>query len=135
MNEELKKAAGTEIKFTLPDTESLGKLETMETKLSLNAAYRLEAEWEAMRGKPIRCYYMGMKEIPNPEGVMVTCGIFVSATEVFLAGGVMLIDRLRDLPPTYGEHKTAVQLTYLGLKPTKKDPEKKLLTFDVQTLG
>jgi hypothetical protein len=135
MSEELNKAAGTRVTFVVPDTESLGRLETMEPKLSLNTAYRLEEEWQKLINKPIRCYYMGMKEIPNPEGKLVLCGIFVSSTEVFLAGGIMLIDRLRDLPPTDGKNKTAIQLTYLGTRPTKSDPNKKLLTFDIQKLG
>lgn len=132
---ELNKVAGTRVTFDVPDTESLGKLETMEPTLSLNTAYRLEAEWETLKGQPIRCYYMGIKEIPNPEGKLVMCGIFVSSKEIFLAGGVMLIDRLRDLPPSSPTTKTAIQLTYLGTKATKSDATKKLLTFDIQKLA
>lgn len=125
---ELNKLAGTEVTFNIPDTETLGKLDGLQPQVSLNMGYRLKEEWEKLKGKPIKAYYLGLKQIPNPAGELVTCGLFVTSKDVFLAGGIILIDLIRDLP-----QKTPLQLTYVGIKTTKG--EKEMLNFQVSRLG
>lgn len=129
--DDINKVAGTTVTFNIPDTEKLGKLETLEPNLNLNLSYRKEEVWESdYRDKPIRAYYMGMKQIPNENGELVLCAIFVTKVDTFLAGGVILIDRLKELAP-----ETPIELTYRGTKENKKDPNKKMLTFDIKRLG
>lgn len=128
MDNELNKIAGMQVTFNIPDTETLGKLDDLEPKVSLNMGYRLKEEWERLKGKPIKAYYLGLKQIPNPEGQLVTCGLFVTSKDVFMAGGIILIDLIRELP-----QKTPLQLTYLGVKVTKG--EKEMLNFNVSRLG
>lgn len=127
---DLNKVAGTEVTFIVPDTESLAALEGMKANVSLNTKYRLQEEWEELKGQPIKCYYLGVKKIPNPEGELVNCGIFVTAKEIFLAGGIILIDLVKDL-----QIKTPLQITYLGTRENKGDRSKKALNFNVQRLG
>lgn len=125
---DLKEVAGTQVTFTIPDTETLGKLDTLEPKVSLNMGYRMKEEWERLKNQPIKAYYLGLKQIPNPEGQLVTCGLFVTSKDVFMAGGMILIELIKDLP-----QKTPLQLTYLGVKVTKN--EKEMLNFNVSRLG
>lgn len=127
---DLNKVAGTQVTFTIPDTESLGKLDSMEPTMALNMKYRLQEEWELIKGKPVKCYFLGIKVIPNPEGELVNCGLFASSKEIFLAGGIILIDLIRDLQP-----KTPLQITYLGTRENNKDKSKKALNFNIQRLG
>lgn len=126
---DLNQVAGTKVTFTIPDTESLGKLDSLEPKVSLNMSYRLKEEWEKLKDKPIKAYYLGLKQIPNPEGQLVVCGLFATSKDVFLAGGTILIELIKDLP-----QKTPLQLTYLGVKMTKKSNQE-MLNFDVSRLG
>ena len=130
MDDGINKLAGTEVTFSIPNTESLASLKDMTPKVSLNFAYRMEAEWETLKGKPIRAFYLGIKQIPNPEGNLVNCGLFASSTEIFLAGGIILIVAIKNLPL-----KTPLQLTYLGTKETKADSNNRAVTFDIQILG
>ncbi len=125
---DLKEVAGTQVTFTIPDTETLGKLDALEPKVSLNMGYRMKEEWERLKNQPIKAYYLGLKQIPNPEGQLVTCGLFVTSKDVFMAGGMILIELIKDLP-----QKTPLQLTYLGVKVTKN--EKEMLNFNVSRLG
>lgn len=127
---DLNKVAGTEVKFIVPDTESLASLEGMEPTIALNMRYRLQEDWELIKGQPIKAYFLGIKVIPNPEGQPVNCGLFVSSKEVFLAGGIILIDLVKDLQP-----KTPLQITYLGTRPNNREPSKKALNFNIQRLG
>lgn len=127
---ELNKIAGTEVTFIVPDTESLGALDGMQPTISLNMRYRLQEDWEKIKGQPIKVYFLGIKVIPNPEGQAVNCGLFASSKEVFLAGGIILIDLVKDLQP-----KTPLQITYLGTRENNREPSKKALNFNIQRLG
>lgn len=126
---EVEKVAGTEVTFFIPDTESLGKLHEMETKFSLNLKYKSSDDWAALKDKPIRAFFMGLKEIPNEKDEMVTCGVFASDKEVFIAGGMTLIESVKNLPV-----KTPVQITYRGKK-ANKSSDGQTMIFDVEMLG
>jgi len=126
---ELQKAAGTEITFIIPDTESLGVLDDLEPKFSLNLKYKSSDDWAGIKDKPIRCYYMGVKEIPNENGELVKCGVFVSQRECFISGQMTLIDAVKNL-----NVQTPVQITYRGKK-ANKSSDGQTMIFDVEKLG
>ena len=126
---EVTKAAGTEVSFMIPDTESLGQLNDMEPKFSLNLKYKSSDDWAALKGKPIRAFFMGMKNIPNEDGDLINCGVFVSEKECFISGQMTLVEAVKNL-----NSKTPVQVTYQGKK-TNKSSEGSTMIFDVETLG
>lgn len=126
--DELAKLAGNQVTFTIPNTDELGKLDGMEEDFNLRLKYKMQEEWELLKNKPIRCYFLGIRQIPNEKEEMVTCGLFASQTELFLAGGRVLIEAISHLP-----EKVPVALTYLGAQQNKTN-EGATMMFDVKTL-
>lgn len=129
MKNEVEKAAGTEVTFFIPDTESLGTLQNMEPKFSLNLKYKSSDDWAALKDQPVKAFFMGMKDIPNEEGEAVKCGVFITPAECFISGQMTLVDAVKNLPI-----KTPVQIIYRGKKANKSTDGITML-FDVQTLG
>lgn len=100
-----------EMTLSMPNTDSLGKLENAELGMSRTIKYKTQEEWQEIKGVPIRCFFMGLKEIPNEDGDMVICAGFMSKDEVFLAGQMVLIDAVRSLPKN-----TPLEIMYEGKK-------------------
>ncbi|MDR0429630.1 MAG: hypothetical protein LBH58_04025 [Tannerellaceae bacterium] len=125
----IRQAAGTEVTFFIPNTESIGKLKDMQPKFWLNMKYKTADDWAKIEGIPQRVYYMGLKEIPNEDGETVTCGAFVSEKECFISGQKLLVDAVRILPV-----KTPVEIVYRG-KSKNKITDGSTMKFDVIILG
>ncbi|VXB04393.1 hypothetical protein [Chryseobacterium sp. 8AT] len=121
--------AGTEVSFFIPNTEELGQLENLEDKFSLTMKYKTADDWARLIDQEIRCFFMGMKEIPNDKEELVNCGVFVTKTECFIAGGKTLVDAVRQLPT-----KSPISITYRGKK-ANKTVDGSTMIFDVKTLG
>ena len=128
MSEDLKKAAGTEITLVIPDTESLGVLKELNPHFSLTTKYKSADDWAALKDKPIRAFFMGIKEVPSDEGEMVKCGVFVTEKEIFLSGQMVLIEAVQRL-----DTNTPVEIIYRGKKANKSSDGSTML-FDVSTL-
>lgn len=118
----------TQMVVTMPNTESLAKLENMESGLQLTAKYKTVEDWQEIKDKPIRCYFMGMKDIPNDQGEAIKCALFWGSDEVFLAAQMVLISAVNQLP-----EKTPVEITYLGKK-SNKNSEGSTNLFNVTIL-
>lgn len=118
----------------MPSTESIAELEGMEAKFSLNIKYKSADDWAALKDKPLRAFYMGIKEVPNEEGEMIMCGLFATPKEVFISGQTTLIEAIKMLPPSNEQFKTAVQITYRGKKQNKSSDGSTMM-FDVEKLG
>lgn len=95
----------------IPNTDALGRLEEAETGMEVTVKYRTQEEWNDYKGKPVRAYFMGIKEIPNDQGEVVKCGAFFSQQGPFLAAQMMLVDAVQNLPMN-----TPVEITYQGKK-------------------
>lgn len=98
----------------IPNTESLGKLESAEAGMSLSVSYRKKEDWANLKDLPQRCYYMGLKEVPNEDNETVLCAAFMDKGGVWIAGQMVLVDAVRSLAKN-----TALQITYLGEKKNK----------------
>lgn len=98
--------------LAIPNTEALGKLENAETGMSLTVTYKMQEDW--VKGEAIRCFFLGLKEIPNDKGENVLCAGFMNKSEVFLAGQMVLIDAVRGL--AIG---TALEIVFNGKKQNK----------------
>lgn len=129
MENQVQKAAGAEVTILIPNTESIGKLKELNPSFSLTMKYKSADDWAALKDKPVRAYFMGLKEVPNEDGENVNCGVFVSENEVFLSGQTILVDAVKTLPP-----QTPIQITYRGKKQNKSSNGSTMM-FDVQTLA
>lgn len=121
--------AGQSVNLVIPNTEALGKLETMDEKFSLTMKYKTADDWAAIKEQEVRCYFMGLKEVPNENGEAVMCGVFVTQKECFIAGGMTLIEAVRNLQP-----QTPISIIYKGKKNNKSSNGSTML-FDVKILG
>ncbi len=126
---DVQRAAGTEVSFLIPDTESLGKLKGYDTQFSLTLKYKSSDDWAGLKDRPLRAYYMGLKEIPNEDGELITCAVFVSERECFISGQMVLVEAVRNLAA-----KTPVEVTYRG-KRNNKSSDGSTMLFDVEKLG
>ena len=121
--------AGLDCRLVMPNTEAFGELKAMEPVFSMTTKYKKAADWEMIKNKPLRCFFMGLKEMPNEDGEAVVCGMFVSEVEVFLSAQTILIQAVREL-----EMETPLQITYRGTKKNKSSKGDTML-FDVERLG
>ena len=126
--DEIAKAGGTHVSFIMPHTDALGSLEDMEADFSLNIKYKTKEKWGAWKDRPIRAFYMGMKEIPNEDGEVVNCGVFVSQSECFISGQMTLIEAVSRIEPN-----TPVEVTFRGSK-NNKSSKGSTMIFDVVKL-
>ncbi len=119
----------TEMTMFIPNTEAIGQLKSLDKKFSLNTKYKSADDWASIKDKPVRCYYLGIKEVPNEQGEAINCGVFASESEVFLSGQKVLVDAVKNL-----KEKTPLEITYRGKKPNKSTDGSTML-FDVEMLG
>lgn len=100
-----------EATLSMPNTEALGKLQTAETGMAITIKYKTQEDWMELKGKPVRCFFMGVKEVPNEDGEKVLCAGFMSTDGVFIAGQMVLVDAVRGL-----NKGTAIEIIYDGKK-------------------
>lgn len=117
--------AGT---LMIPSTEALGKLENAEVGLDLSVKYRKADEWLEYKDQPINAYYLGTKQIPNEDGELITCAAFMDKSGVWLAGQMVIVDSVKNVPIN-----TPIQITYRGKKANKSSKGSTNL-FDVKLL-
>jgi hypothetical protein len=129
MSEQNTKKEDTQVTFFIPNTDALGRLETMQPDFSLTMKYKTIEEWMLLKDKPIRCFYMGLRPIPNENGEVVNCGVFVTKHECFISGQMLLIEAVQHLEP-----KTAIEITFLG-RTKNKSSEGMTCTFNVVKLA
>ena len=130
MNNDIKKAAESngKITFNMPTIESLGQLESMQPDFSLTMRYKTAEDWGLLKNKPVRAYFMGLKDIPNEQGEPVQCGVFVTPNEIFLSAQTIIIEAVARL-----DSNTPVVITYRGKK-SNKNTEGQTMIFDIETL-
>lgn len=113
----------------IPNTDAIGRLNDMKPGFSLTLKYKKAEDWAALKNKEVRAYYMGMKEIPNKQGELVCCGMFVTENECFLSGQTTLIEAVRQLEP-----QTPISITYRERRTNKSNGDRSTMIFDVVKL-
>lgn len=126
---QIEKLAGTKVSFVMPDTESLGMLDSMERQFNLTMKYRTTDDWAVLKDVPVRAFYMGVKSIPNENGEPVNCGVFITQKECFISGQMLLIDAVQSLVP-----KTPIEIIYRG-KTKNKTTDGMTCVFEVSKLN
>lgn len=127
--QELAKASGEQVTFFIPNTEALGKLDELQPDFSLTIKYKSADDWAEIKDKPLRVFYMGLKDIPNEDGEMVKCGLFVSKKECFISGQMTLIEAVKNLPI-----QTPIEIIYRGKKNNKSTTGSTMI-FDISKLA
>lgn len=122
-------AAGTEVTFQIPNTESLGKLKELNPAFSLTMKYKSADDWAQLKDKPLRAFYLGLKDVPNEDGEMVKCALFATENEVFISGQMILVEAVNRL-----NIKTPIEIIYRGKKANKSSNGSTMM-FDIQTLA
>lgn len=116
--------------LTMPSTAQLGQLSGLKTVYKMNPAYRTQEEWLLLKDKPVRAYFLGLKDLPNENGEAVTCAIFADAEQMFLCAQFMLVEAVRHEAP-----QTAFEITYRGKKRNKVASDRYTNLFDITKLG
>lgn len=129
MGKEVEKTEGQEVTLFVPNKSELDKLDGLKEDFSLNAKYKGQEDWPLLKDKPLRAYFMGLKEIPGDDGELLVAGVFVSSTEIFLSAQSVLVDAVRNLEP-----QTPVEIIYRGKKANKSNDGSTMI-FDVSKLA
>jgi len=119
----------TQVLLSMPSTDQLGKLSGLKTVYKMNPSYRTQEDWAMLKDKPIRCFYIGLKEIPNDKGEVIKCAIFADKNEVFLCAQFILLEAVKN-----EELNTAFEIIYKGKKKNKTG-EGSTNLFDISKLG
>lgn len=118
-----------EVAVVLPTSAVLASLDDMKQEFSLTLKYKTADDWAALKDKPLRAFYQGLKDIPNDKGEMIKCAAFIGKHECFIAGQMLIVNAVENLP-----RNTAVEIIYRG-KSTNKNTEGSTMKFDVTTLS
>lgn len=121
--------AKTSVTIELPTIENLAALSSLKEVYNMNPAYRTVEEWATLKDTAIRCFFLGMKDIPNEEGEAVQCAIFADAKQIFLCAQFIIVESMRN-----EEKNTPFQITYKGKKANKSSKGSTNL-FDIVKLG
>lgn len=120
----------TEVKLSMPSLSQLGKLTGLKKVFKTSAAYRTQEDWQEFKDKPIRAFYLGLKQLPNDDGEAVTCAIFADQEQIFLCAQYVLVEAVRNAPP-----QTGFEITYKGKRQNKSSKSKYTNLFDIVQLG
>lgn len=112
----------------MPDAMAIESLDEMDEGKSRIAKYRSQEDWQMLKDKPIRCIYLGMKEIPGENGDLIKAAAFADKTGVFISAQVVLMDAVMYLPSMF-----PLIVTYTGKKKNKSS-EGSTNMFDVKEL-
>lgn len=118
-----------EVSVIMPTAAVLSSLDDMQQDFSLTLKYKTADDWAALKDKPVRAFYKGLKDIPNDKGEMIKCAAFIGKHECFLAGQMLIVDAVQNIPLD-----TPVEIIYRG-KSVNKNTEGATMKFDVVTLS
>jgi hypothetical protein len=119
----------TDVVLQMPSLDQLGELKGLKEVYKATASYRTQEQWFEYKEKPIRCFFLGVKELPNDKEDLVLSGIFAAEDGIFLAAQKVLVDAVRNLKP-----QTPIEITFKGKK-SNKNSEGSTNIFEVIILG
>lgn len=118
-----------DVVLSIPNLAQLGELKGLKEVYKATAAYRTQEEWYGYKDQPIRCFFLGVKELPNDEGESVNCGVFAAEDGIFLAAQHVLVESVKNMAAN-----TPIQITYKGKKKNKTSDGSTNI-FEVVILG
>ncbi|MEK0369713.1 MAG: hypothetical protein QQN55_00960 [Nitrosopumilus sp.] len=116
-----------EVTFLMPNTNTIAKLKTAEVGANITASYRTKEEWVELKGKPQKCFFLGMKEAVDENDKVYYLAKLHDGKSPFVAGQTVLVQSLASVPVGQG-----VQITCTGLSGSGS---RKIAMFEVAQLG
>lgn len=124
---ELKPTNG-EITFIMPSTNALGALKSAEEGRQLTVSYKKKEDWLAEKDKPIRCYFLGLKEATGGKGDTYFLAKLHDGEKAFVCAQTILVQALMSTELGQG-----VEITCTGS--VKGSNGNDIPQFDVVELG
>ncbi|ROI03689.1 hypothetical protein EGI16_10780 [Chryseobacterium sp. G0240] len=116
-----------EVTFVMPSTNAIGALKNAGTNRKLTVSYQKMQEWVAEQGKPVECYFLGLKEATDAKGNIYYLAKLHDGDKAFIAGQTVLIQALMNTKIGQG-----VRITCTGT--TKTVGGNEIPIFDVDEL-
>jgi len=116
-----------EVTFLMPNTNTLAKLKDAKVGATLTSSYRTKEEWVALKDKPQKCFFLGMKEAYDENEKVYYLAKLHDGKNPFVAGQTVLVQSLTSVPIGQG-----VQITCTGLSGSGT---RQIPMFEVAQLG
>lgn len=114
-----------EITFLMPSTNFLGKLKDAKPVQSLTAKYMTIDDWAEMKGKELRCVFLGMKEAVDSKEDLYYLAKFTDGKKPFVAAQTILVQSFTSVP--IGQ---AVRITCTDIVKNSKNGKTALFSID-----
>jgi len=88
------KPIGGEVTFMMPSTNALGALKNAEKGRQLTVSYKKKEEWLAEIGKPVKCYFLGLKEATDSKGDTYFIAKLHDGVKAFVCAQTVLVQSL-----------------------------------------
>lgn len=124
---ELKPTNG-EITFIMPSTNALGALKNAEEGRQLTVSYKKKEDWLKEKDKPVRCFFLGLKEATDGKGDTYFLAKLHDGEKAFVCGQTILVQALMSTEVGQG-----VEVTCTGS--VKGSNGNDIPQFDVVELG
>lgn len=83
-----------EVTFIMPSTNAIGALKNADVSRKLTVSYQKKEEWIAEQGKPVECFFLGLKEAKDAKGNSYFLAKLHDGEKAFIAGQTVLIQAL-----------------------------------------
>ena len=115
-----------EVTFLMPNTNTIAKLKDAKKGVTVTSSYRTKEDWVALKDKPQKCFYLGLKEASNENGEVYYLVKLHDGKSPFVAGQTVLVQSLQSVSVGQG-----VQITCTGLS---SSGSRKIPMFEVVQL-
>jgi len=99
-----------EVTFLMPNTNTIAKLNSASKGPTVTASYRTKEQWNELKDKPQKCFYLGLKEATDENNKTYYLVKLHDGKNPFVAGQTVLVQSLQSVPVGQG-----VQITCTGL--------------------
>ncbi|WP_127846168.1 hypothetical protein [Psychroflexus aestuariivivens] len=83
-----------EITFMMPSTNALGALKKAEKGRQLTVSYKKKEEWLAEVDKPVKCFFLGLKEATDAKGETYFIAKLHDGEKAFVCAQTVLVQSL-----------------------------------------
>jgi hypothetical protein len=103
-----------EVTFLMPNTNTFAKLKEAKKGATVTASYRTKEDWVALKDKPQKCFYLGLKEALDEGGKTYYLVKLIDEKSPFVAGQTVLVQSLQSLRVGQGVEITCTGMSNSG---------------------
>ena len=118
---------GGEVRFMMPSTNAIGALDKAEKGRQLTISYKKKEEWLAEKDKPLKCFFLGLKEATDGKGDTYFIAKLHDGEKAFVCAQTVLVQSLMSTELGQG-----VEITCTG---STKSNGNEIPLFDVVELN